>query len=176
MPVEKFQPHTCPTCGQSAEYLVPVDHGTVVILKAIAKRIGMKQINVVHPRKEMETTNKMDELNLINAGLLTSNMVGNLSRPRMHGLIAKFKSPETEVTAGNYCLTKKGAQFLRGEIAIPKYAIRSKIEGKTNGYFEPDSLLVHIDDFNTPEPGGFWEGIDYEITDGRVFTQLPEHV
>ncbi len=163
-----FTPKKCEHCQQDLEYLIPVDHGTVAILKAIAVKIGNKKINIVHPRKEMETSSKMPIVQLIINGLLTSNMVGNLSRPRMHGLIARIKGE-----SGNYCLTKKGAQFLRGDVAIPKYAIRSKIDKATAGYFEPERLLVHIDDFNLNETGGFWEGINYDINEGRVFIELP---
>ncbi len=162
-----FIPEVCPHCKQSTQYLVPVDTGAVVMLKAISKKIGQKRINIVHPRKEMETSEKYSILELIQQGKLTSVMVGNLSKLRMHGLIAKLKDK-----AGNYCMTHKGSQFLKGRIAIPKYAIRSKVSSKTLGYFEPDHLMVHIDDFDGDDCGGFWEGIDYEIAEGRVFKEL----
>ena len=81
----------------------------------IARYIRTKGINVVHPRKEMEGHS------------LSSNDVGNLSRARFHGLIAKVKGEK-----GNYLLTTKGAKFLRGE-AVPKYAIISIVTGKQIG-------------------------------------------
>ena len=166
--MKKFKPEVCHSCGQSTEYLIPVDAGTIVILKAIAVRIGYKKNNIVHPRKEMGTSDKIPVQELIKRGLLTSNMVGNLSRPRMHGLIAKVKG-----CPGNYCLTRKGAKFLRHEISISKYAIRDKVTGKTKGYFEQDKLIVTIKEFNTDKAGGLWEGIDYEISEGRVYKNYP---
>lgn len=167
MSVKNFKPEKCHYCDQSIEYLVPVDAGTVAILKSIAVKIGNKKQNIVHPRKEMETSNKTLTIpDLVREGMLTSNMVGNLSRPRMHGLIAKIDG-----APGNYCLTTKGARFLRGEITISKYAIRDKRTGHTKGYFEEDTLIVHIDDFNNDKAGGLWEGIGYEIREGKVYEE-----
>jgi hypothetical protein len=144
-----YIPDICPACKQSCTYVVGLDRGSVDIMKAIARFIGQKGINAVHPRKEMEGT------------YLTSNQVGNLSRPRMHGLIAHLKGER-----GNYCLTKKGALFLRGE-SIPRYAIISKAEGHQVGYFNPETLTCRISEYNeSGEP--YWEGINYDIEEGRI--------
>lgn len=148
----KYVPEVCECCQQSTTYLLAIDKGTVEIVKAIARFIGTKGINAVHPRKEMEGT------------LLTSNQVGNLSRPRFHGLIASL-----EGESGNYVLTTKGSDFLRGKV-IPKYAIISKSEGRQIGYFEPEKHRVSIHNFNNL--GQYWEGINYEITEGRVLQKL----
>ncbi len=142
-------PDICPACKQSCTYIIPIDKGSVEIVKAIARFIGIKGINAVHPRKEIEGHG------------LTSNQVGNLSRPRMHGLIARIKG-----NPGNYCLTRKGADFLRGE-SVPRYAIISKAEGHQVGYFGSDYLTCRISDFNeSGEP--YWEGINYDITEGEI--------
>lgn len=148
----EYKPEICECCGQSTTYVIGIDKGTTEIVKAIAKFIGKKGINAVHPRKEME-------------GLtLTSNQVGNLSRPRFHGLIAHLDGE-----SGNYVLTRKGAQFLRGE-RVPKYAIVSKSEGKQVGYFEPELYTVTVGDFQ--QTGEYWEGINYEITEGHVINNV----
>ena len=170
--MKNFESAKCNECGQSTEYLIPVDAGTVAILKSIAVRIGNKKENIVHPRKEMETDSKMSLHELIERGLLTSNMVGNLSRPRMHGLIAKVKG-----APGNYCLTTKGAKFLKHEITISKYAIRDKVTGHTKGYFEADKLIVNVKEFNTDKGGGLWEsGMNYEISEGHVYKEVPKNL
>lgn len=143
-----YIPDICPACKQSCTYVIGLDRGSVDIVKAIARFIGQKGINAVHPRKEMEGTH------------LTSNQVGNLSRPRMHGLIAHLKGER-----GNYLLTKKGAMFLKGE-PIPRYAIISKAEGHQVGYFNPETLTCRISDFNAD--GDYWQGISYDIEEGRV--------
>ena len=148
-----YIPDVCPGCKQSCTYVVGLDRGSVVIMKAIARFIQIKGINVVHPRKELEGT------------YLTSNQVGNLSRPRMHGLIAHYKVAG-ERKAGNYVLTSKGAAFLKGE-PIPKYAIISKAEGHQVGYHNPEVLTCRISDFNDPDEP-MWEGIGYDIVDGQI--------
>ncbi len=143
-----YVPDFCPACKQSCTYIVGIDRGSVDIMKAIARFIGQKGINAVHPRKEMEGT------------YLTSNQVGNLSRPRMHGLIAHLKGER-----GNYCLTKKGAAFLKGE-PIPRYAIISKAEGCQVGYFNPETITTSISEYN--ESDSYWEGIGFSVEEGRV--------
>ena len=146
-----YKPEVCHECGQTKDYALAIDRGTIKILKQMARFIGQKGINVVHPRKEMEGT------------LLTSNEVGNLSRPRIHGLIAKIKGEP-----GNYCLTSKGASFLHGH-AIPRVAIRSKATGHTTGYYLPDEnpeRMCTIHDFGADEP--WWHGINYDIEGGRI--------
>lgn len=143
-----YVPDICPACKQSCTYLLGIDRGTVDILKAIARFISEKGINIVHPRKEMEGV------------YLTSNQVGNLSRARFHGLIAHVKGNK-----GNYLLTKKGGAFLHND-EIPRYAIISKAESCQVGYFAPETLTCRIGDYN--EPGEYWEGIDYDIEEGTV--------
>ena len=91
---------------------------------------------------------------------LTSNQVGNLTRPRSHGLIAKVRGEP-----GNYLLTSKGAAFLRGT-PIPKFAIMSKAERHQIGYFEAEKYQVTINDFNSKDD--YWEGINYDIEEGRI--------
>lgn len=148
MKKEEYIPDLCEHCGQSTTYLLAVDRGTVDILKQIARFVGKKGINVVHPRKEME------------GEYLTSNQVGNLSRPRFHGLIARYKDE-----AGNYVLTRKGADFLKGG-RIPKFAIISKSEGKQIGYWKPEEYECSVGDFSNADE--YWEGINYEIQEGKV--------
>ena len=146
-----FKAEICECCGQTKTYAVALDKGSVLILKAIAKFIGQKGINCVHPRKEME------------GSMLTSNQVGNLSRPRLHGLIAHVKGEP-----GNYLLTKKGADFLRG-VDVPKIAIVKKAtnqEKKRNiGYWREEEVRCTIDDFHDEV---YWEGINYDIHEGRI--------
>jgi len=65
----EYKPEKCECCGQTTTYIIGIDGGTVDIVKNIALFIGRKGINCVHPRKEMEGHG------------LSSNQVGNLSRP-----------------------------------------------------------------------------------------------
>ena len=153
----KFKAKKCGECGQSEAYLIPIDRGTAEIVIAIARAIREKGINVIHPRKELESSGRM-----------TSNQVGNLSRPHRHGLIAKIKG-----NPGNWCLTTKGARFLRGE-AVQRFAIVSKVTGHQEGYFEPAVYTITVRECLVK--GEQWEGIDFEIVGGRIVRDLPQKV
>jgi len=142
----------CDHCHQTITYLLGIDRGTVNIVKKIAKAIERKGINCVHIAKE---------------GVLTHNELCNIIRPRRHGLVAAVKD-----NPGNFLLTTKGADFLNGE-TIPKYAIVSKSEKRQVGYFEPEVYKVNISDFNNASE--YWEGINYEIREGRVVRNVPAH-
>ena len=150
--MKQYIPEVCEHCNQTKTYTLDIDRGTVEILKAISTFIRQKGINVVHPRKEME------------GEYLSSNQVGNLSRARFHGLIAKVQG-----NAGNYLLTHKGSQFLNGK-KILRTAIISKAEGHQIGYYETgdenvDYCSVH--EFADPEKP-YWEGCGYQISEGNV--------
>lgn len=146
MKTPEYTPDTCDHCKQTTTYVLGIDRGTTEIMKAIARFIGGKGINIVHPRKEME------------GSLLTSNQVGNLSRARMHGLIAAV-----EGNPGNYCITRKGGAFLR-RTPIHKYVIRSKAEERSIGYWGDEMCM--IDEFSNADER--WESINYSIEEGRV--------
>jgi hypothetical protein len=163
----EYKPQVCECCHQTTTYLLPVDRGTVDILYAIATAIYNKGINVIHPRKEMEDKQTQYYDVMIKMGKLTSNQVGNLSRPRFHGLIAKVRD-----NPGNYCLTKKGADFLKGK-EIPRFAIISKSEGHQIGYFEEERYTVTIKDFNESLDSAYWEGINFDIVEGQIVKDLP---
>ena len=147
MPTPRYKKIKCEACGQGITYLLPLDRGSAEIMIAIGRAIRTKGINIIHPRKEIE------------GKLLSSNQVGNLSRPRFHGLIAKVKS----AGPGNYCLTEKGGRFLRGE-PVQKYAIVSKAEHHNIGYYEDETVTISKLLGSTT----YWEGIDYEIKEGRI--------
>lgn len=143
----------CPHCGQHTEYPLAIDRGSIHIVKRISHFIEAKGINIVHPRKEME------------GSYLTSNEVGNLTRPRIHGLIAKVSG-----NPGNYCLTQKGLDFLNGK-PIPKIA--RVFKGRNIGYLNDE--FVTIKEFNTGND--YWNGIGYEIRQGNVVTRKePENI
>lgn len=144
----QYVPEVCAHCSQKKTYVLAVDQGTVDIVKAIARFIKIKGINAVHPRKEME------------GKFLTSNQVGNLSRARFNGLIAKIPG-----NSGNYCITRKGVDFLSGQ-PIPRFAVIDKTQRMTVGYYLPEELQCDIKDFI--RDGEYWEGVNFEIHQGHV--------
>jgi hypothetical protein len=154
---QKYIPEVCECCDQDTSYELGLDKGSAMIVYKIAKFIGKKGINQVHPRKEMEGNG------------MSSNEVGNLSRPRFHGLIAAVPD-----NPGSYLLTRKGAKFLKNEV-VPKIAIirkATKNYGSHNiGYHLPDEITTTFRQLIQEEE--YWTGIDYDIVEGRIVKEIP---
>lgn len=166
MSLEKFKAKVCTCCGQTEEYLMTIDAGTCDIVRAMSAAIRKKGENIIHPRREMELgKNQLDYKQMIKEGYLTSTMVGNLSKARSQGLIAQI-----EGKSGYYCLTRKGAEFLRGA-SIPKYAVMSKITGHQIGYWHENEERVKLKDLI--KSGDYWE-IDFNIIDRRIVMNIPQ--
>ncbi len=161
----EYKPERCDHCGMTTTYLLPVDRGASIITIAIAAAIRRKGINAVHVVKEMLIPAKEWNLEMARQGYLDINKVRNVGRTRLHGLIAKVKGH-----AGNYCLTPKGAAYLKGQ-SVPKYAIRSKSQKKTIGYLEEEKYQTNIRAELAKETT--WEGIDFDIVEGRVLIDPP---
>ena len=155
-----YNEEVCTLCGQSITYLLPIDRGTVDILVAVVKCIEKKGMNCVHLTKEV----------LAQGFFKTPHQSGNITRPRAHGLVAPVKGDHLK---GNFCVTDKGLDFLRGE-KIPKYAILSKKDKRTLGYFEPETLTVQIDQFRKGDD--YWEGVGFEIRAGKVVKDTSEFI
>ena len=151
----EYKPEVCECCGQQKTYILALDKGTATVVKAISRHIGIKGINAVHPRKEME------------GKTLSSNQVGNLTRARIHGLIARVRGER-----GNYLLTTKGSEFLHGK-PMPKYAIVRKKSGDpshNDGYYMADTETETVQSLLAK--GEMWEGIGYEIKEGRIIQKI----
>lgn len=160
----KYERERCEHCGQTTTYLVPLDRGAAIIVKALAAAIRRKGINCIHPVKEMEVPRReWSYERAITEGVLPSNFIDNFSRVRFHGLIARVKG-----AAGNWCLTSKGVRFLKGE-PMPRYVIRSKAAKRNLGYYEPGALTVTI--YELAKEGETWQGINFDIVEGRIVTE-----
>lgn len=145
---------TCPYCGQSLTYELDIDKGSVETLKTIARFIEQKGINAVHLTKELEGHG------------LTSHQIGNISRLRFQGLVAKIVGE-----AGNYCITQKGFNFLDGQ-EVPRTAIIKKgtqhTHPHTMGYGEE---ICSIEDFDG-KWAEYWQATGYQIKEGRVIHEI----
>ncbi len=160
---EPYYPLRCRNCGQTTSYELILDKGPIDILKAMSVAINRLGWNEIHPRKDMEVGKDVAltyEL-MIRDGLLSSNQVGNLSRLRYHGLIAKVDNK-----AGYYAITKKGFEFLRGA-RIPLIAIISKADRRLMGYWHELEYTCEINDFKHATE--YWSGLKYIIKDKRVY-------
>ena len=158
-----YKPEVCDChggCGQTKTYLMTMDAGAADIVRAVAVAIRNKGENEIHPRKEMELgKNQLPYDEMIRAGHMTSGMVGNLSKARSQGLIARVAGK-----SGHYCLTHKGSEFLKGA-SIPKYAIISKVTGHQEGYWREAEERVTMKQLLKSE--NYWE-IDFSIADKAV--------
>jgi len=165
-----YKREKCGECGQFKTYLLPIDRGTAMIVKSVAAAVKIKGINIIHPKKEMEVQGKeWSYERAVGEGKLTSTQIGNFTRARVHGLIARVKS-----SAGNWCLTTKGGMFLRGEPAARFAVIRKNQDGSgshKSDYFEPEKYQITIGEVS--KDGEFWRGIDFEIVEGHIVRNLP---
>lgn len=148
-----FERSVCECCGQTRNYVDGVNRGSAEIVKIVARAIRDKGINVVHIRKE-----------LVEVGAMRPTQYTNVAHPTAHGLIAKVRG-----NPGNYCLTRKGAAFLRGE-PIPRYAIIDKATKHTVGYHEPERYTVTL--AQVQRSGDYWEGVGFDVVEGRVVLDL----
>lgn len=163
MPKQKYEKEKCHACGQTTTYALTLDRGTLNIVKAIASKIRIKGQNIVHPMKEMVVNPRGFDYNRVLQGEMTPNMYSNMKHATAHGLIAKVKG-----YPGNYCLTTKGANFLKGQV-VERTAIRSKVTKHTIGYLSDD----FIDLQQLEKLSDFWQGLDYEVVEGTVQLTYP---
>lgn len=124
-------------------------------LRAVARFVEKKGINVAHMQKE-----------LVAEGYITPNQAANLWT---HGIRLGIVA-HVEGEPANYLITKRGFDFLNGE-AIPKYAYSSKRtkEQGTRTTSTSEEMCVATD-FN--KKGEYWEVPNFEIQQGRVIPNL----
>jgi hypothetical protein len=145
MPTEEY----CPTCGASMKKawhtLTP---GLVGALVKIYKEVSSKGENVWVRR----------------GNDLTKNEDSNLTKLRFHGLIARVKK-DGERVPGEWLITRRGVDFLRGEIQIPR-----RVQTFRNRVIDHDEQLVTVTDVMKGET--WWEQkFDYSIfepTQGKL--------
>jgi hypothetical protein len=165
--VEKFRSPKCEKCRQTTQVLYALDHGTADLVKAVLVRIKLKNDNRVHLRREMMVLEKDFTYNrLLNEGVCTSSMVQNGIRAHKHGLLARVK-----YEPGVWCLTRKGAAFLRGE-SVSKYVLQDKATKHIVGYWHPEvTTTVHE---LQHEDAPYWAGGSFDIVEGRLTGKMAD--
>ena len=119
---------------------------TPALVKTLVKiymKVHDKGENRIHPHNEMD---------------LTTSEHMNMTKLRFHGLIAKCKE-DGQVERGYWLITRRGADFLKGELALPRdvQTFRNKVTNHKGD-------LVKVKDVLGSEP--YVQGIDdfeYEI-------------
>lgn len=122
------QAHHCPTCGANLKaFWHTLNPGLVSIL--------IKAIQFVHARNK-------NEFHLQNDLHLSVNEFSNFTKLRFHGLMAKVDGKP-----GYWLITKRGGQFLRGEITVPLrvQTFRNQVKAHSPG-------VIHIDELRGQVP------------------------
>lgn len=159
--MKPFKADTCTHCLQTTQVLYALDAGTADIVKAVAIRIHIKGENSVHLTNEMMVANKdFSRHRMLAEGVLTYSMRNNTIKAHKHGLLAKIRGKE-----GYWCLTSKGARFLKGE-RVPKYAIRSKVTKHIEGYYLAETENITIQELQHSTEL-YWVHTAFDIVDGR---------
>ncbi len=136
----------CPHCGASMKaFWHRITPGLVGTLVKVYVKVCSKNENIIH-KNELE---------------LTHSEYGNFQKLRFHGLIAKHRI-EGAWREGEWLITKRGGQFLRGEIQIP-----ARVKTFRNRVIGHDTDVVAIKDVIGTEPF-FEQKFAFE------FIELPE--
>lgn len=141
----------CETCGASLKkFWHRITPGLVDTLVQAYSVVSAKSENVF-TREEMK---------------LSNSAYTNLYKLRYHGLIAKHKI-NGEWHKGEWLITRRGGQFLRGEIEIPVrvQTFRNKVIGH-------DSQLVKIKDVIGTDPY-FETNFDFEYAEEEDLQNVP---
>lgn len=90
--------------------------GLVRILLNIHKTVQVKGRNDIHVNREVPEV----------CGPQAYHQLSNTTKLRFHGLIAKVKDKDGNHVKGHWLITKRGGEFLRGEIDLPEFAHTQK--------------------------------------------------
>lgn len=124
----------CAHCGASTKaYLHSLNAGLVAVLIKAIKHITKTGNNKFHYK----------DLNL------NYSEASNLQKLRFHGLIAHYSKENTK--SGEWLITSKGGQFLRGEISVPKQVktFRNKVLGHSEETIHISALKHKFPDFQS---------------------------
>lgn len=146
----------CETCGAGLKkYWHRVTPGMVKTLIKARRHVDASQKNEFHLYKDLTGDNA-----------LTTVEQMNWTKLRFHGLVAKVKR-NGEWEYGYWLITKRGGQFLKGEIAIPH-----RVQTFRNKVVAHDSTLVYIKDVIGEMPY-FDNNIEFEYADEEDLEKVP---
>ena len=121
----------CEHCGAALrKYWKPITPGLIDILIKFRSAVVSSNRNKIHLLKDMSLDNVE---------------YTNFQKLRYHGLVAKYKEKNADGDRiwqrGYWLLTRRGVQFLRGEIAIPQ-----KVQTLRNRVVDHDGRMVTVAD------------------------------
>ena len=126
----------CETCGAKLKrYNHPM---TPILVHALVKfyaAVCAKKENSIHLKDDMDGTDQ--ELDRYERS--------NWTKLRFHGLVAKVKENNHQVR-GCWLITHRGADFLKGELSIPKtvYVYRNNVVGRSEDLVSVRDVIASI--------------------------------
>lgn len=167
VPIMKYKKEVCSHCQQTTTYALKINKGLVDLLMAFANAVKIRGNDIV-ATKIICPTRITDRITRMERGWITDVQYSNLSHLRYHGLIAS-------IGTNRYCLTSKGASFLRGE-EVEAVAIVNKAQKMNIGYLADDNGKIYRTNMKTVFKGkdGYWDGWDYEIVNGQLIRRTPQ--
>lgn len=139
----------CPTCGHAVkERWEMLNAGLVYCLVQAVKAVHRKNVNRFHLQKDLN---------------LTKTQYNNFQKLRYHALIA-HADPENP-KSGEWLITARGGQFLRGESAVPRRVLVAANRVIDHDFTQP----VHIDQLKHKYP-------DFDPRYAYVAFLMPEKV
>lgn len=135
----------CANCGESMKaYWHSLTSGLVGDLIKAIEFVRTNNKNCFHLAKDLQ---------------LTKSQYNNFQKLRFHALVAKDKDHKE---AGYWLITKRGGQFLRGEVEVPR-----RVQTFRNSVIEHSDELVSIRNFKNDFP--FFESeFASEIQQGKL--------
>lgn len=125
---EEKKVERCPHCGANMKaFWHTLNSGLVGILIEAIQFVRANNKNEFHLQKDLH---------------LTVNQFSNFTKLRFHGLVAKV-----EGKAGYWLITKKGGEFLRGELSVP-----ARVKTFRNRVKEHSEDTIHIRDLKYKFP------------------------
>ncbi len=107
--------HRCEHCGASMKmYWHSLTPALVSILVKCIQFVRANNQNCFHLQKDLQ---------------LNVNEFSNFTKLRFHGLVA-HADEKTDERTGYWLITRRGGQFLRGEIAVPRRVLTFRNEVK----------------------------------------------
>jgi hypothetical protein len=128
--VKSKEPAFCPCCGVKLNgRWENLSKGLVKSLIKFRQGVLDKNENSIHLQTDL---------------LLSKNEYNNFQKLRYHGLIAHYRNPVTkEPVSGYWLLTRRGNQFAKGDIHIPKKVMifRNKIFERSDEYVSIEEVM-----------------------------------
>ena len=128
--------YTCTHCGaHSNKFWKRLSKGNVGALVKLRRAIGQYNRNDIHIAQDLE---------------LTYSERANFSTLRQHGMVAHIKDENGNRVSGRWLLTKRGAQFLRGQLEVPLkvQTMNNRVIGHSEEYVTVEQVMKTLPVFD----------------------------